>query len=839
MLMRKRIAPLALVVITGLTICGLAVRHKSAPAVLAMSAQALPNGGEIRSVAVGHEFRQDDWPSLAVARDGSVWVAWFSFGGDRDDLAIRRYRDGKWGAMLWVPGTSGDSWMPQVAVDAGDRVWVVWSQQVEGNWDIYSRCFDPAQQKWMRPQRLSSHARPDIYPRLAVDGKGRFAVVWQSFREKNSNIFLARFDDGRWSPEIRVTNHAANDWFPSVALDSSGTAWVAYDSYRNGNYDVFLSRVRPDGAAEEMPVAATPLMEAQATVAVDTADRVWIAWETAPANWGKDVGYVVRQTATGQPLGGDRKARVRCLAGSQWKDPAEFSEAFPGEVVHQPHIFSDARGSVWVVAEVRKQKMNARGVGQSYWEYWATHLEGNKWSTPFALPESRGRSSTRMSATADNSGQFWFAWPTDGRQPGNFHRPLRQRVFAGAVKAPAWTGEPVWRTPEPETPAVAPALAGEPADIAACRGYSAVAGGKKLRLLRGDFHRHTELSWDGGGTRDGSLPEFYRYMIDAAGLDFGASTDHQGGAWPYWWWYTQKMTDMFHVPGAYVAIYGYERSPQWPKGNRNIFWAKRSQTRITPLYMKESALGFGLPQGPNGDESGVGMRQPFDNDTELLYDELRNTNPVVIAHTTGTFMGTDWKEYDGQLEPVVEIFQGARTSYEKPGAPLVADPVRDAEHIKVAEYHAEGMVSVALAKGYRLGIIASSDHGSTHISYAMVYTGDPTREGILDAFRKRHTYGATDNIILDTRMGEYFMGDEFSLTRPQPIQVKARGTAKVVKVCVVKDSHEIYTTSPQRQDVQFSFTDLEGGAGRHTYYVRLEQENGMVAWSSPFFVTYR
>jgi hypothetical protein len=165
--------------------------------------------------------------------------------------------------------------------------------------------------------------------------------------------------------------------------------------------------------------------------------------------------------------------------------------------------------------------------------------------------------------------------------------------------------------------------------------------------------------------------------------------------------------------------------------------------------------------------------------------------------------------------------------------------VRDAEHIKTTEYHPEGMVNVALAKGYRLGIIASSDHGSTHISYAMVYTDDTTRQGILDAFRKRHTYGATDNIILDTRMGTHFMGDEFTLDRPQPIQVKARGVRKVAKVTVLKDSQDIYTTSPGNQNVNFSFTDRQGGSGRHTYYVRLEQEDGMVAWSSPFFVTYR
>jgi hypothetical protein len=85
-----------------------------------------------------------------------------------------------------------------------------------------------------------------------------------------------------------------------------------------------------------------------------------------------------------------------------------------------------------------------------------------------------------------------------------------------------------------------------------------------MRIVRGDFHRHTELSWDGGGAADGSLQDFYRYMIDAGSMDFGASTDHQGGAWPYWWWYTQKMTDMHHVPGPTPRFSDTSAAPSTP-----------------------------------------------------------------------------------------------------------------------------------------------------------------------------------------------------------------------------------------------------------------------------------
>ena len=155
-----------------------------------------------------------------------------------------------------------------------------------------------------------------------------------------------------------------------------------------------------------------------------------------------------------------------------------------------------------------------------------------------------------------------------------------------------------------------------------------------------------------------------------------------------------------------------------------------------------------------------------------------------------------------------------------------------------AGFFKEGYVSNAWAKGYKLGIITSSDHGSTHISYAMVYTDDPTRQGILDAIHKRHTYGAMDNIILDVRMGSHFMGDEFQLSKAQPIHVKARATKPVRIAEIIKDSKVVYSTKPGKPDVDFQFTDNDSVSGRHFYYIRLQQDDGMLAWSSPFFINY-
>jgi hypothetical protein len=795
----------------------------------------------ISKQAIGHEYRQDDYPSLAAAPDGSLWAAWLSFDGKRDDVAIRRFQGGKWSNLHWVPNTSGDSFMPLVGVDPKNRVWVVWSQQLDANWDLYTRWFDPAAQEWGPLERLTSDPLPDINPRMAAGTNGRFALVWQGFRGKYSNIFLKTFDGERWGAEVRVTRTMGNDWEPAVALDSRGSPWIVYDSYRNGTYDVFLSH-----EGREVAVAATPRFEARATVAVDGSDRVWVAWEAGEPNWGKDNGYVIRTRQPGSFLGGLRESRLRCYVNGQWREPVQpLSSAFAGDRVTQPHVFASGT-SVWVAAKVRggvPGKPYPPGyyfppAQRGFWDYKMARVDGNRWSAAITVPESKGRSSTRINAAWDNAGNLWAAWPTDTRAEGHYHRPLRQAVYAAIVHSGAGTAPEVRdASPDPEV-AVKVGHGDEPGDVKAIRGYTVTIEGRPHRIVRGDFHRHTELSWDRGGEPDGSLQDFYRYMIDAAALDFGASTDHQGGSWPYWWWYTQKMTDMHHVPGAYAAIFGYERSAQYPFGHRNMFFARRGDARVTPFFLKNGVKAFELPVGPEGDEPGTGSPDLVTNDQRLLYEEIRANGALAIAHTSATNQGGRWTDNDPALEPVVEIFQGARTSSEQPGGPLVTDPTKDTEQMQLIGYRPEGMVSAAWAKGYKLGVIASSDHFSTHISFAMVYTTDVSRKGILDAIRKRHTYGATDNIILDVAMGSHFMGDEFSLSRHEPIRVKVRGTRAIARVEIIKDSKVIYAAQPGKRDVDFQFTDTGDVAGRHYYYVRLQQDDQMTAWSSPFFVNY-
>jgi hypothetical protein len=198
-------------------------------------------------------------------------------------------------------------------------------------------------------------------------------------------------------------------------------------------------------------------------------------------------------------------------------------------------------------------------------------------------------------------------------------------------------------------------------------------------------------------------------------------------------------------------------------------------------------------------------------------------------------MGTDWRDNDPAVEPVVEIYQGHRHNYEHFGAPRSAT-----EETHIGGYQPSGVIWNALARGYRLGFESSSDHVSTHLSYAVVLTDDVSRPGIIEAFKARHSYAATDNIILDVRSGAHLMGDAFDTTEKPVLEVAAVGTAPVARLHVIRDNKYVFSTEPGTAQVKLRYADDDARPGQtHYYYVRVEQADGNLAWASPMWITYK
>jgi hypothetical protein len=227
------------------------------------------------------------------------------------------------------------------------------------------------------------------------------------------------------------------------------------------------------------------------------------------------------------------------------------------------------------------------------------------------------------------------------------------------------------------------------------------------------------------------------------------------------------------------------------------------------------------------------------DDTKMLYRYLKEMGGLCAVHTSATSMGTDWRDNDAQVEPIVEIYQGDRMSYEHEEAPRAGyDPKLNKEPANVAGWYPLGFVNNALGKGYRLGFQASSDHWSTHISYCVALAEKHDRQSILDALKKRHVYGATDDIVVDLRSGPHVQGDEFKTTAAPALEMTVIGTAPIARIDVLKDSKVVDTIKPGKAEHRGTWTDPKPTAGVHYYYIRVLQADNELAWASPLWIDY-
>jgi hypothetical protein len=752
---------------------------------------------------------EDDEPSIVAQKDGALSVAWVAYRDRADRVLLRTRRGGAWSEPEEVTPQPADIFRTAAAEDGDGKLWIFWSQRENDRWHLWGRARKNG--RWEAAIRLTD-AGSNMFHRAAAGG-GCVFLVWQSFRNGQSDIYLRALQSGVWSPEQRVSESPANDWEPSVAAAPDGGAFLAWDGYDRGNYDVYFRSWQTGRLSPLQAVTSSPKFEAHASVAADARGRPWIAWDESGVNWAKDQGFLI-PTPLSVPIHQQRDIGLAVWSGGGWLTPRAPFNAMPGNAEH-PQLAFDGRGLLHMVFR-HWTRRNSRTIGSPIcWENFVTTWDGESWAVPLPLDHSAGSIEKHAAIARGSGGGLWAAWMTDER-PFATQIPVNGEIYCaaltlGGAAAREQALAPL-RPPVVEAISVHPA---EAADVEAVRNYRIEAGGKQYKIYRGDMHRHTDVSQD--FKYDGSLIELYRYALDAAGFDFIAPTDHQAGYdQEFTWWQNQKLVDLFFMPGRFTPLYAYERSVPYPNGHRNILF-DHPGVRTLPVPPEEA-----------GGRAGAAR----------LYEYLRRNNGISMPHSSATLQGTDWRDNDPDVEPLIEIYQGYRTSYEYEGAPRAATALNP--QAQKSGWEPAGFWWNALRKGYRLGVQSSSDHWSTHISYACILAETFTRRGLLDAMRQRHSYAATDNIVLDFRAkaggAVYLMGDSFASAAAPQLAVHVIGTGPILQIDIIKNQRFLYTTRPGAKEASFEFADREFGPGRSYYYVRVLQQDGQLAWSSPVWV---
>jgi hypothetical protein len=835
--MRKRHLIFLLAVIVALPLCLQAQGGKKkgggkkkagnnpeAPQVLNMPPATI--AGQIPGERASDANKQSDWPAIAYASDGALYAIFIEWNDKDADRVIVRRRgpSGTWGKPVAIDDGNGDHYSPAI-VARGANALAVWSGQANGNFDLYSAEITSAGVV-SKPERLTRALFGDFNARAAADKDGNVTVVWQSFRDGNADIYARRLKGKSWGPETRVSTSDANDWEPAVALDRRGVAWISWDSYHTGNYDVFLRSFDGSKLGTQIAITTEPDAQFHTTVAVDGEDRVWVAWDEGGINWGKD--FSRASSAPGsRGLHFSRKIGMRVYAnGAVQNVSADLSRIMTGRMsryAELPHLMMDANGAPTMV--FRHWTLAAQP--NEIYHFYVTHLSGDSWSVPYKFSESSGQNTQHASLALARDGKLSAAYSSDGRSQTVFPKDQMHALHYNVY---------VSNLPQSEGPAkvtLSAASLPAPGTRAAARPrHTMTVGSTTYHLLMGDAHRHTDIRGHSGV--DGSVLDTYRYAMDAAQLDWLGTSDHNevlGGRWPdglrdYQWWCVQKTVDLMSHAPAFIGVYAYEHSMNRPAGHRNILFLKR-----------------GAPLRP------IDRNLEQDNLPPNLWKWMEanvftqtGQKAVIVPHTFGAGPLADWNWPNARFDCLLEMYQGCRGSYEawrlpdkeKRGPTQVDEPGHFAQD--------------ALAKGNVYGFVSFSDHGSTHNSWACVWSTKEDRGGLLDAMYARRTYAGSDEIILKVTADGHMVGEEFTapVGKAPLIEASIQAPDEILRVDVVKDGKYVYTTRPGGRTASIRYRDADSKAGKSYYYVRVFQRDTdmpdgdpEIAWASPFYVTYQ
>lgn len=295
------------------------------------------------------------------------------------------------------------------------------------------------------------------------------------------------------------------------------------------------------------------------------------------------------------------------------------------------------------------------------------------------------------------------------------------------------------------------------------------------RLFFGDIHNHNAV-----GYAKGSLER--SFDIAREHLDFFAFTGHA------------QWHDMPIMPeGKHMKwVDGFEEHERnWPRVQQMTRDANEAGRFATFLGYEwhSSSCGDYCVLYPHDDGELL-----FAASIEELAERVRPLGAILVAHHAAYakgWRGIDWSRCPVDLCPVTEVYSEHGACFDDRGLhPMIL-------HSNGGGTTA-GTIQHALAKGLRLGLIASTDDhfgypGAYREGLAAVWATELSREAIWEAINARRTYAVTgDRVVLEFSLNGQPMGSELPYDSQREVTVQVHAMDEIDKVEVLRNGRVVH-----------------------------------------------
>lgn len=240
-------------------------------------------------------------PSVTVSGP-AVHVVWFDNRDGNEEIYYKRSLDfgGSWGTDIRMTNNTAISRNPSVTT-SGSAAHVVWEDNREGNWEIYYKGSIDEGVNWDPDTRLTNNTANSWYPSVSSSGSD-VHIVWSDDRDGNLEIYYkGSINKGvNWDADTRLTNNSAASRTPSVTV-SGQAVHVVWDDRRGGaSGEIYYKRSTDAGVSWIADTQLTVNFASQNPSVSVSGTAVYVVWKDyRDGNWE----IYSKQNPTGNPVG--------------------------------------------------------------------------------------------------------------------------------------------------------------------------------------------------------------------------------------------------------------------------------------------------------------------------------------------------------------------------------------------------------------------------------------------------------------------------------------------------------------------------------------------------------
>jgi hypothetical protein len=206
--------------------------------------------------------------SVAIAPDGTLYIAWRKMFGDIRETVVARSLDG--GMTFSQPAIVGnDRWLypscphrpASLGVDGDGRVYVVWYTEGEDETPAVYVAYSDDRGQTFSPKHQLNHSKgtfPD-HPQLAVDRRGRVVAIWEELSPVRREVVVSySMDRGQTFSTPHKVNEKKGET-PTVAVNATGQFVLAWKEHAMPSHRIVLQRmILPEPSPVAMMERASP-----------------------------------------------------------------------------------------------------------------------------------------------------------------------------------------------------------------------------------------------------------------------------------------------------------------------------------------------------------------------------------------------------------------------------------------------------------------------------------------------------------------------------------------------------------------------------------------------------